>query len=83
MVTLALVLASATLTTAQWEPEELPVFMPSTQHELEHYEPVADKASVVLSVMAEARFTVLTDRFIRMEYSESGKFEVRKQKMCA
>ena len=49
---LALLLSTAT---AQWEPEELPVFMPTAQHELEHYEPVADKASVVLSPMAGAR----------------------------
>eukprot|EP01043_Picozoa_sp_COSAG02_P083346 COSAG02_NODE_21385_length_790_cov_1.069465_1_plen_192_part_01 len=57
MMKLLLLLASAfTLTTAQWEPEQLPVFMPSTQHELEHYEPVADKASVVLSPMAGERW---------------------------
>jgi hypothetical protein len=40
---------------AQWEPEDLPVFMPDKPHELEAYEPVADKASVVLSPMAGAR----------------------------
>ena len=39
---------------AQWEPEQLPVYMPTTQHELEHYEPVADKASTVLSPMKGA-----------------------------
>ena len=56
MKLLVLLFAStSTPTAAQWEPEELPVFMPSTQHELEHYEPVADKASVVLSPMAGER----------------------------
>ena len=54
MATMLLLLASATVSKAQWEPEELPVFMPTTQHELEHYNPVADAASVVLSPMAGA-----------------------------
>ncbi len=35
--------------------------------------PVADKDAVV--TIGQARFTVLTDRLIRMEWSENGKFE--------
>ena len=58
---------------AQWEPEDLPVYMPTTQHELEAYEPKADAKSTV--VAGSARFTVLSERLIRMEYSESGSFE--------
>ena len=45
---------SAGTVSAQWEPEQLPVYMPTTQHELEHYEPVADKASTVISPMEGA-----------------------------
>ena len=58
---------------AQWEPEDLPVYMPTEQHELEAYEPKADAKSTV--VAGSARFTVLSERLIRMEYSESGSFE--------
>jgi alpha-glucosidase len=35
--------------------------------------PVADAKAVVVS--GQARFTVLTSRLIRMEWSDSGKFE--------
>jgi alpha-glucosidase (family GH31 glycosyl hydrolase) len=38
-------------------------------------EPVADPAAIVQT--ANARFTVLTDRLIRLEYSPSGQFEDR------
>ncbi len=40
-----------------------------------HFEPVPDLASVVKNT--NFRFTVLTDRLIRMEYSTSGQFEDR------
>ena len=39
------------------------------------YDPVADPAALVLA--GNARFTVLTDRLIRMEWSEDGVFEDR------
>lgn len=40
------------------------------------YDPVANPAAVVTSPDGHARFTVLTDRVLRMEYSESaGSFE--------
>ena len=39
----------------------------------EEYNPVADSSAVVLC--GNARFTVLTDRLIRMEWSEDGIFE--------
>ena len=41
--------------------------------EPEKNDPLADPAAVV--VCGNARFTVLTDRLIRMEWSEDGKFE--------
>jgi hypothetical protein len=52
MMRLAASLVLLATTAAQWEPEDLPVHMPTTQHELEHYEPVADAVSVVVSPMA-------------------------------
>ena len=39
------------------------------------YDPVADSKAIVVS--GRARFTVLTDRLIRMEWSEDGGFEDR------
>ena len=43
-----------------------------TDRQLLPYDPVANEDAVVES--GNARFTVLTDRLIRMEYSENGKF---------
>lgn len=43
--------------------------------ELLPYNPVANAKAVVTA--GNARFTVLTDRLIRMEYSSSGSFEDR------
>ena len=40
-----------------------------------HFEPNPDRASVVMN--SNFRFTVLTERLIRMEYSASGQFEDR------
>ena len=39
----------------------------------EIYDPVADESAVI--VVGNARFTVLTDRLIRMEWAKDGKFE--------
>ncbi len=47
-------------------------FGTGTQFELLPYNPVANPSAVV--VAGNARFTVLTDRIIRMEYSSSGRF---------
>jgi len=44
--------------------------------ELEPYEPKADAAATVMP-NSKVRFTVLTPRLIRMEYSEGGAFEDR------
>ncbi len=41
------------------------------------YNPVASDAAVVLAPGGTARFTVLTERMIRMEYASSGAFEDR------
>lgn len=41
------------------------------------WNPVADERAVVLSACGRARFTVLTPRMIRMEWSPSGRFENR------
>ena len=49
----------------------LPLFASAAQN----YNPKASDAAVV--VHANARFTVLTDRLIRMEWSEDGEFEDR------
>ncbi|EDQ92185.1 uncharacterized protein MONBRDRAFT_5942 [Monosiga brevicollis MX1] len=46
-----------------------------SSYELHNYNPVADKRAVVVS--GQARFTVLTPRLIRMEYSNDAKFEDR------
>jgi len=46
-----------------------------TKYELEEYDSVADSSAVI--VTGNARFTVLTPSLIRMEYSDSGKFEDR------
>lgn len=45
--------------------------------ELLPYDPVANKASVVNSQDGKARFTVLTGRLIRLEYTDTGAFEDR------
>ncbi|QDZ20538.1 glycoside hydrolase [Chloropicon primus] len=45
--------------------------------ELYPYDPVANASSVVKSGDGKARFTILTDRLIRMEYSDEGTFEDR------
>jgi hypothetical protein len=63
----------AALASAQWTPEEMPVSMPTGPYELETYDPVAAPAQVVSS--GNVRFTVLAERFIRMEHSATGKFE--------
>ena len=47
----------------------------SAQSLAEKWDPVADEAAVV--TFDNARFTVLTSRLIRMEWSEDGKFEDR------
>jgi alpha-glucosidase (family GH31 glycosyl hydrolase) len=47
----------------------------ATKYELLDYNPVA--ASGAVKTYGNARFTVLTDQLIRMEYAESGKFEDR------
>ena len=48
----------------------------SNRPSLIDYDPVAQTAAVVLSTDRHARFTVLTDRVIRMEYSDvAGLFE--------
>lgn len=44
-------------------------------HAQEQLNPVADPAAVVIS--GNARFTVLTNKMIRIEYSSTGKFEDR------
>ena len=49
----------------------LPLFASAAQN----YNPKASDAAVV--VHRNARFTVLTDRLIRMEWSEDGVFEDR------
>ena len=41
------------------------------------YNPVAGAGAVVLSPDGLARFTVLTSRMLRLEYSQTGKFEDR------
>jgi hypothetical protein len=46
-----------------------------SQYELLPYDSVADAAAVVHA--GSARFTVLTDRLVRMEYAASGQFEDR------
>ena len=51
---------------AQWQPEALPVTMPTKPYELLDYDAVAAASQVVTTV--HARFTVFTERFIRMEY---------------
>lgn len=48
---------------------------PPTSFELESYQPAADPKATV--VVGNARFTVLTERLIRMEFAESGLFEDR------
>lgn len=45
------------------------------QIEILPYNPVADAKAVVIS--GNARFTILTSRVIRLEYSKNGKFEDR------
>jgi alpha-glucosidase len=44
-------------------------------YELESYDPVANLEAIVVS--GKARFTVLTERLIRMEYDENAIFEDR------
>jgi len=46
-----------------------------TTRAAESYDPVANPKAVV--VAGNARFTVLTDRLVRMEWAEDGKFEDR------
>jgi len=70
-----LLLLGASASSAQWQPETLPVSMPTAPYELEAYEPVADATSIV--EVGSARFTVLSSRMIRMEFSASKKFEDR------
>lgn len=41
------------------------------------YDPVASSGAVVVAPGGSARFTVLTPRLIRMEYSHAGVFEDR------
>eukprot|EP00966_Prymnesium_polylepis_P219618 5080567-Prymnesium_polylepis.1 len=52
----------------------------ATRFELETYEPQASAAAVVTS--GHARFTVLTPRLLRIEYSADGKFEDRPTLAC-
>ncbi len=48
------------------------------RYELEAYEPLADPSAVVIAGGGSARFTVLTDRLVRMEYAKMPKsFEDR------
>ena len=48
-----------------------------TKYEILPYDSVADPKAIVYSSDKKARFTVLTDRLIRMEYSAKGTFEDR------
>jgi len=67
MVTLSLHIALLAIVTF--------VIASKTKYELEEYDSVADSSAMV--VVGNARFTVLTTSLIRMEYSDSGKFEDR------
>ncbi len=60
---------------AQWQPENLPVSMPTEPYELLPYAPVANEAAIV--TLGNARFTVLSPRMIRMEYGSQGRWEDR------
>jgi hypothetical protein len=60
---------------AQWQPENLPVSIPTRPYELLPYVPVANEAATV--TMGNARFTVLTPRMVRMEYGSQGRWEDR------
>jgi hypothetical protein len=51
------------------------VFFVCRASQVVQYNPVADPKAVVVS--GRARFTVLTDRIIRFEYSNTGAFEDR------
>ena len=63
-------LAVLALSHAALPPAKLPVTMPSKPYELETYEPMASNASIV--VAGNARFTVLTERLVRMEYDPAS-----------
>lgn len=49
--------------------------VPTLKYELLPYNPVADPAAVV--TFDQARFTVLTSRLLRLEFSPDGTFEDR------
>lgn len=53
----------------------VPIYDGPPSFELYNYNPVADPAAVVVS--GSARFTVLSDYLIRLEYDTAGKFEDR------
>lgn len=44
-------------------------------YEMFNYNPVAESGAIIVS--GNARFTVLTDSLVRMEYAANGKFEDR------
>ena len=63
--------------TQKQRPDAMPVSQQSTgpMNELLPYDPVANASAIVVS--GNARFTVLTARLIRMEWSANGAFEDR------
>lgn len=68
---------SVDVLTQKQRPDAMPVSQQSTgpMNELLPYDPVANASAIVVS--GNARFTVLTARLIRMEWSANGAFEDR------